>query len=161
MESIINWMQGTWISNLAVGYAWSWPVLETLHFFGMCLLFGALLVMDLRLIGFDKNASVVSTDTLYPIALAGFFINLITGIIFCFGDPGRYFINISFQIKMVLVVLAGLNFLLYKFKVEDMLAAVGPGENTPAIARAVGGSSLILWLGVLAFGRLIPYLGTG
>ena len=161
MESMINWMQTTWINNLAVGYAWSWPALETLHFFGMCLLFGALIIMDLRLIGWEKAASVIATDKLYPMALAGFGINLITGIIFCFGDPGRYFINISFQIKMVLVLLAGLNFLYYKFKVEHLVANIGPGEDTPGIAKAVGAASLVLWLGVLTYGRLIPYLGTG
>lgn len=158
---MINWMQSTWINELAVGYAWSWPTLETLHFFGMCVLFGALIIMDLRLVGWEKAAAVIDTDKLYPIALAGFSINLITGIIFLFGDPGRYFINISFQIKMVLLLLAGLNFLYYKFKVEHMLANVGPGEDTPALAKMVGGASLILWVGVLAFGRLIPYLGTG
>jgi hypothetical protein len=158
---MINWMQTTWINDLAVGYAWSWPALETLHFFGMCVLFGALIIMDLRLIGWEKAASVIATDSLYPIALAGFGINLITGIIFLFGDPGRYFINISFQIKMVLLFLAGLNFLFYKFKVEHMLANVGPDEDTPGIAKAIGASSLILWLGVLTYGRLIPYLGTG
>ena len=161
MDSIIDWMQGTWINQLAVGYAWSWPTLETLHFFGMCLLFGALIIMDLRLIGWDKAAAVIETDKLYPIALVGFGINLITGVIFCFGDPGRYFVNIAFQTKMVLVLLAGLNFLFYKFRVEDMLAAVGPGEDTPSVAKAVGAASLVLWLGVLSYGRLIPYLGTG
>jgi hypothetical protein len=62
---------------------------------------------------------------------------------------------------MVLLLLAGVNFLFYKFRVEHMLAAVGPGEDTPAIAKTVGAASLILWLGVLTFGRLIPYLGTG
>jgi len=161
MASIIDWMQSTWINNLAVGYAWSWPTLETLHFFGMCVLFGALIIMDLRLIGWEKAAAVVDTDKLYPIALAGFSINLITGIIFCFGDPGRYFINISFQIKMVLLLLAGLNFLFYKVKVEHMLAGIGPGQDTPTIAKVVGAASLILWTGVLTYGRLIPYLGTG
>jgi len=161
MASIIDWMQSTWINNLAVGYAWSWPTLETLHFFGMCVLFGALIIMDLRLIGWEKAAAVVDTDKLYPIALAGFSINLITGIIFCFGDPGRYFINISFQIKMVLLLLAGLNFLFYKVKVEHMLADIGPGQDTPAIAKVVGAASLVLWTGVLTYGRLIPYLGTG
>ena len=79
----------------------------------------------------------------------------------CFGDPGRYFINWSFQLKMILVVLAGLNFLFYKLRVEHMLVAVGPGEDPPAIAKTVGAASLILWLGVLSFGRLIPSLGTG
>jgi hypothetical protein len=161
MEAIKDWMASTWINELAVGYAWSWPTLETLHFIGMCLLFGALIIMDLRLMGFERAASVVATDKLYPMALFGFGINLITGIIFCFGDPYRYFINISFQTKMVLVVLAGINFLYYKFKVEPMVVNIGPGEDTPAVAKTVGALSLVLWTGVLAFGRLIPYLGTG
>ena len=82
---MMDWMQSTWINQLAVGYAWSWPTLETLHFFGMCVLFGSLIIMDLRLIGWEKAAAVVDTDKLYPIALAGFSINLITGIIFCSG----------------------------------------------------------------------------
>ncbi len=154
-------MAGTWINQLAVGYAWSWPTLEALHFLGMTLLFGALIIMDLRLIGFEKTASFIATDTLVPIAYAGFGINLITGIIFCFGDPFRYAINISFQLKMLLLLLAGINFLYFKFKVEPLVASVGPGEDTPAVAKAVGGASLILWLGVLSYGRLIPYLGTG
>ena len=161
MNSIITWMEGTWINQLAMGYAWSWPALETLHFFGMCLLFGPLIIMDLRLVGWEKSAAVAATDKLFPIAMAGFAINLITGIIFCFGNPGRYFINITFQIKMILIVLAGLNFLFYKLRIEQLVHNIGPGEDTPGIAKAIGGSSLVLWLGVLLYGRLIPYFGTG
>jgi hypothetical protein len=161
MNAILDWMQSTWINQLAVGYAWSWPTLESLHFIGMTLLFGALIIMDLRLLGFEKASAVIATDHLVPIAFTGFGINLISGIIFCFGDPHRYAINISFQLKMLLVFLAGLNFLYYKFKVEPQVINLGPGEDTPPIAKFVGGASLVLWLGVLSYGRLIPYLGTG
>ena len=62
---------------------------------------------------------------------------------------------------MALVLLAGINFFYYKFKVEPMVVNLGPGESTPAVAKFVGAASLVLWLGVLSFGRLIPYLGTG
>lgn len=161
MNSILDWMQSTWINQLAVGYAWTWPTLESLHFLGMTLLFGALIIMDLRLIGYERASSIIATDKLVPIALLGFGINLVSGIIFCFGDPYRYAVNISFQLKMLLLFLAGLNFLYYKLKVEPMIATVGPGEDTPPVAKAVGALSLILWLGVLSYGRLIPYLGTG
>jgi hypothetical protein len=161
MNAILDWMQSTWINQLAVGYAWSWPTLESLHFIGMTLLFGAIIIMDLRLLGFEKASSVIATDHLVPIAFTGFGINLISGIIFCFGDPHRYAINISFQLKMLLVFLAGLNFLFYKFKVEPKVINLGPGEDTPPIAKFVGAASHILWLGVLSYGRLIPYLGTG
>jgi hypothetical protein len=161
MNAILDWMQTTWISNFAVGYAWSWPMLESAHFLGMCLLFGALLVMDLRLIGFEKAGSIIAVDKLMSLAIAGFSINLVSGIIFCFGDPHRYAINISFQLKMLFLFLAVVNFLYYKYKIDPMIATLGPGEATPAIARTVGVLSLLFWLAVLSFGRLIPYLGTG
>lgn len=162
MDPILNWMESTWLNNLVVGYAWTWPTLETLHFLGMCMLFGALIIMDLRLMGFDRlEVPGTSVHTLVPLALIGFSINLITGIMFCFGDPFRYAINISFQLKMLCLFLAGINALLFWKVVEPVLERVGPHEDPPASVKAVGAASLLLWTGVLAFGRLIPYLGTG
>lgn len=161
MDPILIWMESTWLNNLVVGYAWTWPTLESLHFVGLSLLMGALIVMDLRLIGFERAIPISAVHSLMPLAILGFAINLITGVLFCFGDPFRYAINISFQLKMILVLLAGLNFLLYYFKVEPMLLAAGPTDSTPPIAKAVGVCSLAFWTGVLVYGRLIPYLGTG
>lgn len=161
MNSLANWMQSTWINGLAVNYAWTWPILETIHFVGMSLLIGAIIIMDLRLIGVQRVIPSVSVHKLLPVAFIGFGLNLLTGIVFLFGDPNRYFINISFQIKMVLVLLAGLNALLYAIKVAPAMANAAPHDETPGIAKAVGAASLALWLGVVCFGRLIPYLGTG
>jgi hypothetical protein len=62
---------------------------------------------------------------------------------------------------MALVLLAGLNFLLFLFKIEPSLAGLGPTDATPMSAKAVGAASLVFWFGVLAYGRLLPYLGTG
>jgi Family of unknown function (DUF6644) len=161
VQNLANWMQSTWLNELALGYAWTWPTLETLHFIGLCGLIGAILIMDLRLIGFQKTIPMSAVHRLMPVALAGFVINLVTGILFCFGDPHRYFINISFQLKMLFVVLAGLNFLLYFLKVEPSLAKLGPQDPMPPLAKAIGAASILFWFAVLSFGRLIPYLGTG
>lgn len=162
MNSIANWMQNSWVNGLLVeNGAWSWPALETLHFIGMCMLFGALLIMDFRLLGWEKAAAVVDTAKLSHFALAGFSLNFLTGVLFCFGDPHRYFINIAFQTKMALLLLAGLNFLYFKLKVQPLLANVGPTESASGIAKCSAAASLLLWLGVLSLGRLIPYLGTG
>lgn len=159
---ILDWMESTWINNLVVGYAWSWPTLETLHFIGMCLLFGPIVIMDLRLLGFERaSVPAVSVHTLVPLTLIGFSINLITGIMFCFGDPYRYAINISFQLKMVLVVIGGLNALFFWLKLSSVLEKMGPNDDPPVYIKAAGLLSLLMWAGVLAFGRLIPYLGTG
>ena len=159
---ILNWMETTWLNELALGPQWSWPIMETLHFTGMCLLFGPIIIMDLRLLGFDRLAiPQAAVHKLVPLTLAGFSINLITGIIFLFGNPYRYAMNISFAIKAVLILLAGANAIYFWKKAMPILHNVGPHEDVPGSIKIVGLSSLLLWTGVLMTGRLIPYLGTG
>jgi len=136
--------------------------METLHFTGMCLLFGPIIIMDLRLLGFDRlSVPSASVHKLIPLTIAGFSINLITGIVFLFGDPYRYAMNVSFATKSILIVLAGINAIYFWVKAMPILEKTGPHEDAPTSIKVVGLSSLLLWTGVLCFGRLIPYLGTG
>ena len=159
---ILDWMEQTWLNGFMLDFSYTWVIMETLHFFGMCLLFGPIIVMDLRLLGFDRvRVPATALHTLVPLAMIGFAINLITGTAFFFGNPYRYAVNISFQLKMLLVLLAGLNVLYFWRMAAPVLAAGGPNDDPPYWLKAAGLSSLLLWTGVLAFGRLIPYLGTG
>lgn len=160
--SILDWMESSWLNTLMLDYQWSWVTAETLHFTGMCLLFGSVIIMDLRLLGFDRRAvSAAAVHRLVPFALIGFGINLVTGILFFFGLPYRYAINISFQIKMLLVALAGINVVYFWLRATRALEAGGSNDDPPLKLKVVGLTSLVLWTGVLCFGRLIPYLGTG
>ncbi|HEX5419405.1 MAG TPA: DUF6644 family protein [Gammaproteobacteria bacterium] len=162
LNPLLNWMEGSWLNHFVLGYSAAWPTCEIVHYIGLSLLFGAILVMDLRLLGVQHPViSSLSVHRLLPMAFTGFGLNVITGIIFLFGNPHRYAINISFQVKMILVLLAGLNALLYSIKISPMLAKIPAHAPTPIPAKAVGLASILLWTGVLAFGRLIPYLGTG
>lgn len=160
-EDWINWVGSTDLSYWVTSGAWTWPIMETMHFFGMSLLLGSLLVIDLRLMGFFKRISIHTAHKLLPYAFIGFGINLVTGILFYFGDPWRYTINISFRIKMLLVLLAGINALLFYFLIDKKIPSWEAHGSTPGLAKAIGFSSLGLWFGVLILGRLIPYLGTG
>lgn len=154
-----------WIAaNLGVyilALPWTWPIMETLHFIGLCMLLGGLLVIDLRLLGYNRIIPTVASHDLLPVIYLGLAINVTTGVLFFVGDPHRYFINISFQLKMLLFVLAGLNALWYQFKLSPRLDALPVGTAIPGDARLAGALSLGLWFGVLILGRLIPYLGTG
>ena len=161
MNSVYDWMQASPVNGLVMNYRWSWPALETLHFLALCLLIGAILIMDLRLIGFQRVIPLRAVHKLMPFAIGAFAVNLITGLGFLFGDPYLYIINYAFWVKMSLVLLAGLNFLFYMFKIEPALAHLGPHDATPAAAKIVGAASLVFWFGVLLYGRLLPYLGTG
>ena len=66
---------------------WAFSTCESLHFIGLSLLFGALLVIDVRLLGFCREIDVRSVMKLIPVALVGFLINLMTGLCFIFTDP--------------------------------------------------------------------------
>lgn len=140
---------------------WLWPILEILHFIGLALLFGGLIIVDLRMAGNFRNLSSAATHKLLPMVVIGFGLNVVTGILFFCGDPSRYAINIGFQIKMILVMLAGLNALFYHWKISPIMQDWDPMADSPPLAKVVAYTSLGSWTGVLLLGRLIPYVGTG
>ena len=146
------WIQSTY---------WLWPILEITHFIGLSLLLGGLILIDLRMAGHFRAFNVIATHKLLPVVFLGFALNLFTGVLFFCGDPLRYSVNIGFQIKMVLVAFAGLNALLYYWKINPVIHTWNPAAESPPIAKAVAYASLITWTGVLLCGRLIPYVGTG
>ena len=116
-SSLTEWIQLTY---------WLWPVMEIIHFIGLSLLLGGLIVVDLRLAGHFRALNLAATHKLLPLVLVGFGLNLTTGVLFFYGDPLRYSVNIGFQIKMVLVALAGLNALLYYWKIKPAMATWDP-----------------------------------
>lgn len=160
----------SYLADIAAGSAlnlwiaktyWLWPVMEIIHFMGLTLLLGGLIVIDLRMAGHLRLLSATSVHQLLPLVILGFILNLITGVLFFYGDPGRYSINIGFQIKMILVLIAGCNALLYHWRVSPLMHNLATGDDTPLLAKCTGYTSLTLWFGVLLAGRLIPYVGTG
>lgn len=157
VESIVGGSLNSWIQETY----WLWPVMEISHFIGLSLLFGGLLVIDLRMAGHFRSFDPAATHRLLSFVLVGFGINLTTGILFFYGDPMRYSVNIGFQIKMGLVLLAGLNAALYYWKVSPIMHGWDATTPSPPIAKLVAYTSLALWAGVLLCGRLIPYVGTG
>ena len=160
-EALVNWIEGGAINTWVLGSAWVWPILEILHFIGLSLLLGSIIVVDLRVAGLLRKLDTEAVLRLLPLAALGFAINMATGILFFFGDPGRYAINVGFQAKMILVLLAGLNALWFYVKVEPRVRSRDPAANAPPTTKFVAFSSLAIWLGVLLLGRLIPYVGTG
>jgi hypothetical protein len=147
-----QWIQATY---------WLWPVLEIIHFMGLSLLLGGLIVIDLRMAGHIRALNPAATHKLLPLLFIGFGLNLITGVLFFYGDPLRYSVNIGFQIKMMLVILAGMNAGLYYWKINPAMGNWEQNAEAPSDAKFVAYTSLTLWFGVLLCGRLIPYVGSG
>lgn len=160
-EALVQAIEGSTINTWILATSWLWPLMEIIHFIGLSLLLGAMLIVDLRLAGFLRSMNVMATHRLLPWATSGFALNLVTGVLFFLGDPGRYAINVGFQIKMVLVLIAGLNALWFVLKINPRMASWSPHGDTPGLAKVIAYVSLGAWFGVLLLGRLIPYVGTG
>lgn len=161
MESLITKIEATAVNEWVLGSAWVWPLLEIIHFIGLSLLLGSLLIVDLRLVGLFRRIDIAATHRLLPWAFLGFGLNLITGTLFVLGDPARYFVNTGFRVKMILVLVAGLNALWFYWKINPAMRNWDPHTDTPALAKTIALLSLGTWTGVLLLGRLIPYIGTG
>lgn len=161
MDALVQAIEGGAINNWILSSYWLWPMLETIHFIGLSLLLGAMLIVDLRLAGYLRQIDIMAMHRLLPWATFGFLLNLATGTLFFLGDPARYSINIGFQLKMVLVLIAGLNALWFIWKINPRVASWDANGDTPRDAKVVAVLSLVAWFGVLLLGRLIPYVGTG
>ena len=161
MENFVNAVEGSAINSWVMGSVWAWPLMEILHFMGLSLLLGSLLVIDLRLAGYLRQINIAATHQLLPWVFIGFGLNFVTGFLFLMGDPARYTANIGFWWKMFLVVVALLNALWFKMKISPVMANWSPHADTPPMAKVIGWLSLGSWFGVLVLGRLIPYIGTG
>ena len=161
LQALVDWAVATPLNEWVLSWNWTWVILEILHFTGLSLLLGGLLVIDLRYMGFLTRVPVRAIHKLLIIVFIGFGINLTSGILFFFGDPGRYAINIGFQVKFALIILAGLNVLWFYFKIDRKMHTWLDPDTPPALARFIASTSLVLWFGVLICGRMIPYVGTG
>ena len=125
IETLTNEIMASQLSQWIQATYWLWPVLEIIHFFGLTLLMGGLIIVDLRMIGFFPTINLQGVKKLLPFVIFGFLLNLITGILFVYGDPSRYAINIGFQIKLILIMLAGCNAAIYHFRVEGYALDLG------------------------------------
>jgi hypothetical protein len=144
---------GTFVSDTP----WAWPAAETLHFIGLTLLVGVVLLFNLRMFGVMKRAPAAVFDRFLPWALMGLAVNVATGMLFFVAKPDQYTGNYAFYWKIWLVVAAGANALY--FTVFDRSWMLEEGGAAPASSKFVAASALCLWVAVLYFGSMLPFLG--
>ena len=161
IQTFSTWLHGTRLSwAVAGGIPWIWPLCETLHFMGLALLIGVVGVLDLRMLGMAKELPLRPLQRLLPWSILGFAINLITGFLFFAGDPTQYIHNVAFGMKLLFIGLAGVNVMLfYVTGLSRRVDRVGAGEDAPLAAKLAAAASLLLWIGVMYWGRMLPFIG--
>lgn len=140
---------------------WAWPLVESLHFLGLCLLVGAIGAFDLRLLGIARTVPIAAVHRLVPVGLLGFAINIATGALFVATEPDQYIYNPAFHLKLAFLGIAGLN--AATFYLTTYRQAFGPAATlrVPTHARVIAAISLSAWLVVIVAGRLITFYRPG
>jgi len=145
------------IKDFVLQHPFVWPTCETLHFLGMSLMFGVLLIVNLRLIGFLRGMSFAAVHRLLPFGLMGFGVNFVTGMFFVIAASEQYTQNVAFHYKVLLLILAGVNFLV--LTVYDEAWSLPASADAPLSGKLLGASALVLSVGVMYFGRMLPFIG--
>ena len=133
-----------------------WAFMMDVHFIGLALLMGVVAVLDLRILGFAKQVPARPLLRLVPWGLAGFGLNVLTGVLAFIGMPNTYTYDIAFWLKILAILLLGLN--AAAFYLTDVLQSVEglkAGDNATPFAKFIAATSFGLWLAVIVLGRYI------
>lgn len=152
-DQIVSW-RGV-VQDFVNTHFWAFPSAETLHFVGLSLLFGVVIVVNLRVMGFLPGVSFPTLHRLLPMGMFGFLLLLVTGMVFFLTNAERYIAVPTFAMKIALIVLSGIN-LMY-FTVFDQPWKIGANDNAPLTAKVVAVSAFAFLFVALYFGRMIPF----
>jgi hypothetical protein len=138
---------------------YGYPYLLTAHAVSMALFAGLIIMMDLRLLGWAFKRSPLSQvqKQLFPWQMFIFVASAVTGTVLLYGQPLRYYGKVFFWTKMALMLFAGLNMLYFHFNTYKTVEAWDTLDRPPYGARLAGGLSIVLWAGVIIFGRITAY----
>jgi len=139
------------------GNAWLYPLVETVHILGFVLLVGAVAMFDLRLLGFGGQLPPRALARyLLPWSAASLLLVVPSGLLLFASQPADMLASRAFLLKMGLMGAAGLNAL--AFHRGPWWRASVAGLEADGRTRVHAGLSLLLWVGVIACGRLIAYI---
>ena len=138
---------------------WLYPIVEIAHITGFVILVGGIIVLDLRLLGLSRAVRVSAlTRHILPWSVAAFALIVPTGLLMFMTHASDFLTNRAFQLKLLLIMLAGINAAAFHVGVYRSVAAWDERVAPPGAVRLHAGASLLLWLSVIACGRLLAYV---
>jgi hypothetical protein len=144
----------TWL--LSSNSIWAYPTVLTLHTFGMMVLVGSALMIDLRLLGFGRGIPLTSLERLFRIMWGAFWLNLVTGTMLFIADASKRGTQPLFLLKLMLVGSGIATIVLIRRRIFD-------GTKEPVVisgaARRLAFTSLLVWSAAVTAGRLLAYVG--
>jgi hypothetical protein len=160
MFHISQWLDQTSFGHVMRESLYLFPIVETLHVFGIVLLVSSAFLLDLRLFGVgpmrDKPVDKLARWVL-PWVVAGFTVQVVTGVLMFSAEATRSAVNSFFWYKMFLLLGVGINALVFHTTVFRQVGTWNNAHVAPLRARIYGTFSIILWLGIITLGRWFSF----
>jgi hypothetical protein len=156
----VRWLNGTSWSVYLRESDYPFGIIESFHILALGLSVGIVVWLDLRLMGLVMRRHSVSdvVGQLEPVAKCGFAVMVLSGSLLLLAEPMKCYNAISFRLKVVMLILAAVNVLVFHIIVYKNVTAWDKAEITPWGAKIVGFVSILLWLGIIIAGRWTAYL---
>ncbi len=159
-DRFLHWLEATPTAVAISESSWLFPGIECVHVLAITLVVGSITMVDLRLL--DVNLRERPADELIaevlPWTWISFAVAVCTGALLFSSNATKYWGTVPFRAKMLVLILAGINMMVFHATTFRSIAAWGRGPRTPPAARISGGLSLALWIGVVSLGRWIGFV---
>jgi len=159
---MLDWLQRTSLAVQIRDSLFAFPLLESAHVIGLTLVFGTIAIVDLRLLGVastQRSFQGLASDTLKWTWVA-FALTALTGALMFITNAAVYFHNAYFRAKIVLLVLAAINVLVFEWTAGRTVRRWDEAPSAPPVGRAIAAVSLVIWIAVIVTGRMIGFTTT-
>lgn len=155
----LGWIERSALATAMRQELWLYPAVEIVHIWGFVVLVGSIAMLDLRLLGLSREVPVRQLARhLLPWTLGALILIVPTGLLMFIAHAGDLISNRAFVSKLVLIFAAGINAALFHLGPYRSVEHWEAGVATPGRAKLHAALSLLIWMGVIACGRLLAYL---
>ncbi len=155
IERFCIWLEALpWAVTISQS-GWIFPTIETVHVLALTMVVGSIVMVDLRLLNLAYRDRTVRqiTDEVLPWTWIAFVVAAIFGGLLFASAATKYYGIATFRAKIVLLILAGLNMMVFHFIPYRTVDEWGGQRQTSQMAKVCGALSLVLWTGVVVLGR--------
>jgi len=157
--SVAKWLEATAPAQAISQSAWMFPAAETIHVIAIALVVGSIAVLDLRLLGLSWTRRPITevAGEVLPWTWSSFAVAAVAGTAMFISGASKYIVDLPFQLKFVVMFLAGINMLVFHRFTYQGVAHWDRNASPPRAAKIAAALSLIFWIGVVTCGRLVSF----
>ena len=159
MHALLASLEGSGLATRIRDSLFIFPLLESIHVIGLTLVFGTILILDLRLLGIASTGRSVQriASEILTWTWPAFAVTAVTGALMFITNAAVYYDNVFFRTKVALLVLAGINMASFEVTARRTIHDWDRAPSAPPAARAVAVLSLVIWVAVIVTGRMIGF----